>query len=156
MKESPFLTHKEILLQGYSTARWLRGVTLALWNGDAWPVGLSRISNTDNQHFAIAMELLTWYRQHGENDPDFMATAQLCETIALEEKRRAEQQAAFNDWERGLCWEMRRNGFPDYMRGDYYDWFFERFEEGLTQAQAAERAAAEGLGKDDYSEERIV
>lgn len=37
MKESPFLTHRHILLNGYGAAITLRGITLSLWNGRNWP-----------------------------------------------------------------------------------------------------------------------
>ncbi len=77
------MTHRHILLNGYGAAITLRGIVLSLWNGRNWPADLSRVGGLDEQHFSIAVELLTWYRLHGENDPDFMDTGRACEALAL-------------------------------------------------------------------------
>jgi hypothetical protein len=145
VKESPFLTHKEILLQGYGAARTLRNITLSLWNGNHWPVDMSRVSGLDERHFAIAVELITWYRQHGENDPDFMDTGRACEAMALEAKRQAEQQKAYDNWERLVNRALGARGKGEELTFDNYEWFFDRFERGLTPDQAAEQAITHGL-----------
>lgn len=145
MEQSPFLTHRPILLSGYSTAITLRGFTLSLWNGRNWPADLSRVAGMDEKHFAIAMELISWYRQHGENDPDFMGTGRACEAMAIEDKRLAEQEKAYNQWESRVILILRRNGKSADLALDNYEWFFSRFEQGATADQAAELAIAEGL-----------
>lgn len=145
MKESPFLTHRHILLNGYGAAITLRGLTLSLWNGRNWPADMSRVAGLDDQHFAIAQELLVWYRQHGENDPDFMETGRDCEAMALESKRQAEQQQAYAGWELLVERELGRLGKGRDLVFDRYEWFFARFQQGLTPAQAAEQAIARGL-----------
>lgn len=43
MKQSPFLTHKAILLSDYGAAQTLRRITLSLWNGNNWPADMSRV-----------------------------------------------------------------------------------------------------------------
>ena len=145
MRQSPFLTHKEILLGGYGAARWLRRLTLSLWNGHAWPADLSGLAGLDERHFQIALELLTWYRQYGEDDRDFMATVEEVKEIELEAKRQAERQAAYGEWERLVSRELRRNGKSEDLAWDNYEWFFSRYEKGLTPAQVTQEAISEGL-----------
>jgi hypothetical protein len=145
MEQSPFLTHKAILLCDYGAAQTLRKITLSLWNGNHWPVDLSRVGMLDEQHFAIAIELLTWYRQYGENDPDFMDTCRDCEAMALEAKRKAEQQKAYDDWERLVDRALGAHGKGSNLTFDNYEWFFARFEQGLTPTQAAELAITQSL-----------
>lgn len=145
MKESPFLTHRHILLNGYGAAITLRGITLSLWNGRNWPADMSRVAGLDDQHFAIAQELLAWYRQHGENDPDFMETGRDCEAMALQSKREAEQQQAYAGWELLVERELGRLGKSKDLAFDRYEWFFARFQQGLTPAQAVDQAIAHGL-----------
>ena len=145
MKESPFLTHRHILLNGYGAAITLRGLTLSLWNGRNWPADMSRVAGLDDQHFAIAQELLAWYRQHGENDPDFMETGRDCEAMALEAKKQAEQQKVYDEWERLVNRALGARGKGSDLTFDNYEWFFARFEKGLTPNEAAEQAIAHGL-----------
>ena len=145
MKESPFLTHRHILLNGYGAAITLRGIVLSLWNGRNWPADLSRVGGLDEQHFTIAVELLTWYRLHGENDPDFMDTGRACEALALEGKRQAEQQKAYDNWEQLVNRALGVRGKDGALTFDNYEWFFDRFERGLTPDQAAEQAITDGL-----------
>lgn len=145
MKESPFLTHKEILLSGYGAARTLRNITLSLWNGNNWPVALHRVNGLDERHFGIALELITWYRRYGEDDPHFMDVGRACESMVLEEKRQEEQQKAYEQWERLVNRELVRRGKDDGLAFDNYEWFLPRFEQGLTPDQAAEQAIAHGV-----------
>ncbi|BDO10913.1 MULTISPECIES: DUF7673 family protein [Aeromonas] len=149
MNQSPFLTHRSILLSSYSTAIALRGFTLSLWNGRNWPADLSRVAGMDEKHFAIAMELITWYRQYGEDDPDFMETGRACEAMALEAKRQAEQQKAYDEWERQVNRSLGARGIDSSLSFDNYEWFFARFEQGLTPVQAVEQAIAHGLNDKD-------
>lgn len=76
---SPFSVHREILVnEHYGAARTLADLTLSLWNGRAYPFALHRIRGLDASHFPIAMELLSSYHRHGENDREFMA---VCDQI---------------------------------------------------------------------------
>lgn len=72
---SPFLRYRDVILDGYSTARRLADLTLHLWN----PHNLMELGclfrNADRRHKAIAMELIASYAEHGENDPHFMHLA---------------------------------------------------------------------------------
>lgn len=145
MKESPFLTYRPILLRGYGTAISLRGITLSLLNGSNWPADLSQVAGMDDKHFAIAMELIAWYRQYGENDPDFMETSRKCEAIAIEAKSKAEQQQAYAGWEQLVERELGSRGKRRDLAFDHYEWFFARFLNSLTPAQAVEQAIAHGL-----------
>lgn len=145
MEQSPFLTHKAILLSDYGAAHTLRKITLSLWNGNHWPVDLSRVAGLDSRHFAIAQELIAWYHHYGENDPDFMDTCRDCEAMALEAKRQAEQQKAYDDWERLVNRELGARGKNSDLTFDNYEWFSSRFEQGLTPAQAAELAITQSL-----------
>ncbi|HHX4472902.1 TPA: hypothetical protein ACVBCY_003887 [Aeromonas hydrophila] len=145
MMESPFLTHRHILLNGYGAAITLRGITLSLWNGRNWPADMRNVAGLDDQHFAIAQELLAWYRQYGENDPDFMATGRDCEAIALDEKKQAEKQKAYDGWEQRVILVLRRNGKSADLTLDNYEWFFSRFEQGITPELAVEQAISHGF-----------
>lgn len=76
---SPFSMHREILVnEHYGAARTLSDLTLSLWNGGAYPFALHRIRGLDASHFPIAIELLSSYHRHGENDREFMA---ICDQI---------------------------------------------------------------------------
>lgn len=145
MQQSPFLTHRHILLNGYGAAITLRVLTLSLWNGRNWPADMSRVAGLDDRHFAIAQELLAWYRQYGENDPDFMETGRACEAMALEARKQAEQQKAYAGWEQLVERELVSRGKSRDLAFDRYEWFFARFQQGLTPAQAAEQAIEQGL-----------
>lgn len=143
MMQSPFLTHRHILLNGYGAARWLRRLTLSLWNGNTWPTDMSGIAGLDEEHFAIAIELLAWYRKYGENDPDFMSIGATAEGMALEEIRRAERQKAYGEWEQTLIRALGKDG--ESLATDNYEWFLALFDKGLPPNQAAEEALAAGL-----------
>lgn len=145
MKQSPFLAHRHILLNGYGAAITLRSITLSLWNGRKWPADMSRVAGLDEQHFAIVLELLAWYRQYGENDPDFMEAGRDCEAMALEAKRQSDKQKAYEGWEQRVILVLRRNGKSGDLALDNYEWFFSRFEQGITPDLAAEQAISQGF-----------
>lgn len=72
---SPFLRHRQVILDHYSTARRLAKLTLHLWNYNN-PAELGQLLlNADNRHKRIALELIASYAEHGENDPHFMNLA---------------------------------------------------------------------------------
>jgi hypothetical protein len=74
-EDSPFLRHREVILDHYSTAERLADLTLHLWNYHN-PIELGRLlMNADTRHTRIALELIASYATHGENDPHFMNLA---------------------------------------------------------------------------------
>lgn len=75
-KRNPFVQYRAEICGGYSTAYRLAALTLHLYNGAAHPVRLDNLlSNADEYHTRIALELLAWYARHGENCIDFMDLA---------------------------------------------------------------------------------
>jgi len=84
MKPSPFLTHREILVNGdYSAAGFLRDFTMAMFAGEASPANCSGIRNLDPNHMRIFFELASSYNANGENDADFM---EVCQAIRRERR----------------------------------------------------------------------
>lgn len=75
MSTSPFEIHRSKVLGHYSTAAWLRAVVMALFSGSSHKVGLSNLASIDAEHFKAFNDMVTGYRQNGENDPAFMALA---------------------------------------------------------------------------------
>lgn len=78
MFKSPFEKYREILLSHYGAAQFLRLFTLSLWNGSAFPVGLSWMARLDEEHTQIMKELFFHYCEHGETDEAFMSVAREC------------------------------------------------------------------------------
>lgn len=73
---SPFARYRAEIKGGYSTALRLSSLVLHLYNGNQWTLDLPTfLTNADERHVAIALELLDSYAKHGENDPDFMDLA---------------------------------------------------------------------------------
>lgn len=89
---SPFITHRSMVLGHYSTAKWLRRVVMAMYSGEANPVGLSQLTNLDAAHFAAFEAMVAQYRRVGENDPALHALAQ-----EIQERWDAEKAAAETD-----------------------------------------------------------
>ena len=75
MNTSPFLQYRDMVMGHYSTAKWLRGVVMSLYNGRAYPVGLSQLTNTDTEHFTAFTEMVVHYRRAGEGGTDRHPTA---------------------------------------------------------------------------------
>jgi len=144
-KQSPFITHKDKILGGYGTARWMRQLVLAMWNGDKYKAGMSKLSNLDDAHFNAAIELMTWYREHGENDPDFIAVAEQCVAMDTEELQRAERHRQFEEWEQNVKSDLYSIGADHHQVDDYYQWYLSRFEAGDTPLAAAQRAMEKGI-----------
>jgi len=72
---NPFVEHREIFFQGYSTAERLCQLVMHLWNS-SYELDLSRfLANADADHVKIAIECMQWYAHYRENDRDFMALA---------------------------------------------------------------------------------
>lgn len=103
--QNPFVEHREILLSaGYGTAQRLQDLALHLWNDDAYPCRLGALAaGADAKHWKIAMDMIAWYRVHGENDRDFMA---LCREI-YDLRTKVEAQAI-----------AKRLGLDDYLEGE--------------------------------------
>lgn len=67
--DSPFLKYRDILVhQSYSAASALQDFALSCYNGSLGQFRGDSIGNFDTKHFAIFLELVNCYRQHGEND----------------------------------------------------------------------------------------
>lgn len=92
MNESPFLKHRNILLNAsYSTAMSLQSFVLSLYNGADHKFAASSLSNFDPQHMAIFVEMATWYNRYTESDPDFM---RVCEEMIKQRQQYARQNLA--------------------------------------------------------------
>lgn len=72
---SPFSEHRAQIFGGSSAGETLRAIVMACWNGDAYPVNLSKLTNLDGNHRAAALAMLGHYAQFGERDKAFMAIA---------------------------------------------------------------------------------
>lgn len=72
MSESPFHTHKHLLLdEGYSTARSLQLFVLSMYQR-RWKFNGDVLSNFDEAHIEIFCDFARSYRTHGESDQAFM------------------------------------------------------------------------------------
>lgn len=70
VSESPFLKYRDILLrEAYSVAEALQDFALSCYNGQMAQFRGDALANFDQQHFAIFVEMATYYHQHRENDP---------------------------------------------------------------------------------------
>lgn len=73
---NPFGHYRSEICGGYSTAYRLRSLVKHLYNGDVHPVRLDNLlASADEQHAAIALRLIAWYAQYGENCTAFMRLA---------------------------------------------------------------------------------
>lgn len=135
--QSPFTTHRATVLGHYSTAAWLRGVVMALWNGTDHPVRLDRVSGTDDDHFKVFSEMVGHYRLHGENDPAFVQLVKEVETRRQEEREAYERSVRFEAWCADVETELRRLKKPVDLVSDRYSWLEKRFDAGDNPANAA-------------------
>ena len=72
--DSPFLKYRDILLhQSYSAAGALQDFALSCYNGSLGQFRGDSIGNFDSKHFGIFLELVNYYRKHGENDQYLLA-----------------------------------------------------------------------------------
>jgi hypothetical protein len=89
---SPFLKYRPILLsQSYSTACSLQEFTLSLYNGNDVQFNASKLTNYDQDHFKIFVELATSYHLHGENDAAFV---QVCKDMWTQRREWAREHLA--------------------------------------------------------------
>ena len=73
MTESPFVKYRSILVDGdYSAAGFLQSFAMSMYAGGAFPMNASGLRNLDDEHMAAFQEMATWFRRHGESDPDFV------------------------------------------------------------------------------------
>lgn len=73
MNESPFATHRAILVDGdYSAAGFLQSFAMAMYAGAAFPMDANGLRNLDDKHMQIFHDMAASYRRHGEGDPDFV------------------------------------------------------------------------------------
>lgn len=93
--ESPFHRYRHILLNDdYSAAETLQSFTLSCWNGATWKFRGDRLSNLDNEHLGIFLELAQQYASHGERDAMFMDT---CREMLKQRRRWAAENKAKMD-----------------------------------------------------------
>lgn len=136
MKESPFITHRDKVLGHYGTAAWLRAVVLAMWNGNGFPVGLSKIVSLDSDHYAAFSEMIASYHANGENDAAFMALADEVRARKDQEIAAEKRQAELDDWCDDVKYELRQIGRKSSELDDRYEWFAKLFDEGKTPIEA--------------------
>lgn len=111
--ESPFHRYRDILLnQDYSAAQTLQSFTLSCWNGHTWKFQGHRLTNLDNEHLTIFLELAQQYASQGERDSMFMSVCR-----AMLEKRR--QWAADN---KAKMDELAKTSPDDYEDGPDEYW----------------------------------
>lgn len=94
--ESPFYRHRKILLHhDYSGAQTLQSFALSCWNGNTWQFRGDRLTNLDEKHLSIFLELAQQYASQGERDLEFM---EVCREM-LEKRRRwaAENKAKMDE-----------------------------------------------------------
>lgn len=75
-RANPFEAYRREICGGYSTAYRLAALVKHLYNGAAHAVRLDNLlANADEHHSRIALELMAWYAEHGENCAVFMDLA---------------------------------------------------------------------------------
>ena len=138
MSTSPFEIHRSKVLGHYSTAAWLRAVVMALFSGSSHKVGLSNLASIDAEHFKVFNDMVTGYRQNGENDPAFMALAKDVIRRQEEEATAAERAEHLEDWCSAVKSELRAHGKKSGELDDHYSWFEGQFDIGMAAADAVE------------------
>jgi len=83
---------------------------MAMYAGGAFPVDASGLRNLDDEHFKAFQEMATWYRQHGEGDPDFV---DVCRAIKAKRAEYAQRIKSRLD-------ELRRCD-PDQFEGGRHE-----------------------------------
>jgi sulfur relay (sulfurtransferase) DsrC/TusE family protein len=136
-RQSPFMLHEAKIMGHYSTASWLRGAVLAMWNGQDHPVGLSKLATLDAEHFKAFTELVASFRANGENDPAFRAIVEKIQNRLQEEQAAAERNKQLEDWAYEAKQALRAAGHPSNRVDDDYSWFEHQFDVGLTPQLAA-------------------
>lgn len=75
-RPNPFAAYRSEIRGGYSTGMRLAALVKHLYNGGMHPVRLDNLlSNADEHHARIALELIAHYAKYGENCPEFMRLA---------------------------------------------------------------------------------
>lgn len=143
--QSPFATHRDMVLGHYSTASWLRHVVLAMWNGNDYPVGLSKLATLDDNHASAVLAMIQSYRKHGEGDPAFMALAKECIARVEEEQAAAERSKRWEDWCEDAQFEVKKAGGRAWYVDDHYNWFERQFNSGMAAEAAAALALSSNL-----------
>ncbi len=74
--ESPFLHHRELILQGGSYAvESLGSLVLNLYYGKAFPFDCSEFRGLDKHNYSIALEMINSYYRNGKNDEELIKLA---------------------------------------------------------------------------------
>jgi hypothetical protein len=88
MEQSPYLIHSEILIKAsYGTACRLQEFALSLYDANKYSfTPNNHLGGFDTRHRAIYDELLNWYRDHGDDEPSFVA---VCTAILAQREAEA-------------------------------------------------------------------
>lgn len=135
--QSPFLTHRAKVLGHYSTASWLRSAVMSLWNSTEHHVRLDRLASTDQEHFSAFIEMVTYFRLHGEGDPAFQQLVQEVDARIAKERNASERARQFEAWCEDAASALRRLGKSTDLVDDRYNWFEQRFDAGDSPDVAA-------------------
>jgi len=132
--DSPFLKHRDILVhQSYSAANALQDFALSCYNGSLGQFRGDSIGNFDPKHFEIFLELVNYYRRHGENDKHLLEVGAAIwdnrresgrKLLAQIAEHRAIKPSEYEDgsereywqqmeWLKGAAENMRRKGWID-------------------------------------------
>lgn len=79
---------------------------MAMYAGAAFPMDASGLRNLDDKHMRAFHEMASWYRAHGEGDPDFV---DVCKAIKAKRRAYAQRIKAQLDEVRATC--------PDSLSG---------------------------------------
>lgn len=139
--ESPFFTHRSMILGHYSTASWLRTLVMAMWNGTDHKAGLSQLATVDDRHFAACSEMIAHFCKHGENDPAFMALAKDIQQRMREESDAVERSDALDEWRKDVRHSLIEKhkvkpSRASYALEDHYNWLEQKFDAGVRAEDA--------------------
>lgn len=76
-KNNPFTENEETIRdRRYEVAYQLRNLVLHLYNHNCGSLNLGwLLRNADDKHMQIALDMMEWYKLHGEGDLEFMRIA---------------------------------------------------------------------------------
>lgn len=88
MEQSPFLANSDLLIQAsYGTACRLQEFVLSLFDSNRYSFKPeNHLGGFDTRHRAIYDQLLSWYREHGDDEPTFVA---VCSAILAQREAEA-------------------------------------------------------------------
>ncbi|MDU4254547.1 hypothetical protein [Pseudomonas sp.] len=112
---SPFYKYRDILLNGsYSAAGALQDFALSCYNGNMAQFRGDALANFDKQHFAIFVELATYYHQYREDDQHLLDVGAAIWDSRRERGRDILERLATHK-------SIKPHEYPDGTEHDYYD-----------------------------------